>query len=530
MDKGSAIYDVPLKREERTALRKQIANFASVCAFVPPLSMKELAATADRIIAQYNLAPAIKGWLMVEINNTVWRERVAAIPYEKRILLIPKCLSRSDKCRAEFDEFGLLCHRCMNCRIPDLQDKADTLGMMSIVAEGFTSVIELIRNNVIDTVIGVGCLESLEKAFPLLIDNAVPGFAVPLNVAGCKDTNVDYDYVESLMTMLSEPDNRRFYDYEHLKTTVREWFTDKALREIIEFGDDLTATTAFASICNNGKRWRPYLLTAIYMALTDNETVPDEIRYAAIAVECFHKASLIHDDIQDNDTVRYGEKTVNALHGTAFAINVGDLLLGEGYRLLARCENAGLIKVAAEAHVALCRGQGAELEWCRSPKPLTMNFVLDIIRNKTVPAFEVSLMIGLMLGEQQKGASEGLQKIIKEYATALGIAYQLHDDIDDFKDINSADSLRYVEIRPSAVTAAICELQPEAKFTAELLQTTDIKAFMNREENKPLLDKAICRVEEMTREYGEKALDALQGINNSEVKCLLFRLTKKILR
>ena len=80
-------------------------------------------------------------------------ETVASIPYERRVLLLPKCLSNSAKCQAEIDELGLLCHRCSHCSIPDLQDKAESLGIMSIVAEGFTSVVGLIQNRVVDSVI-----------------------------------------------------------------------------------------------------------------------------------------------------------------------------------------------------------------------------------------------------------------------------------------------------------------------------------------------------------------------------------------
>ena len=57
-------------------------------------------------------------------------------------------------------------------------------------------------------------------------------------------------------------------------------------------------------------------------------------------MECFHKASLIHDDIEDDDAQRYGEPTLHVEHGVPVALNVGDLLIGEGYRLLAECERA----------------------------------------------------------------------------------------------------------------------------------------------------------------------------------------------
>ena len=161
-----------------------------------------------------------------------------------------------------------------------------------------------------------------------------------------------------------------------------------------------------------GKRWRPYLLAATYLALTGEAEVPDDVQRAAIAVECFHKASLVHDDIQDNDKERYGKPTINALYGVPIAINVGDILLGEGYRLLSQCDARALTAVAADAHIALCKGQGMELEWSVSPRPLTLDWVLEIFCNKTVPAFEVSLVLGLICA----GDDEVLRRIFHQYS------------------------------------------------------------------------------------------------------------------
>src|SRR3978361_1545504 len=101
----------------------------------------------------------------------------------------------------------------------------------------------------------------------------------------------------------------------------------------------------------------------------DPETpLPFGLRRIAVAVECFHKASLIHDDIEDNDDLRYGEQTVHAQHGIPVALNVGDLLLGEGYRLIAESDapaeaRAEMLRVAAMGHRNLSLGQGAELFW-----------------------------------------------------------------------------------------------------------------------------------------------------------------------
>ena len=89
-----------------------------------------------------------------------------------------------------------------------------------------------------------------------------------------------------------------------------------------------------------------------------------------MSIETFHKASLVHDDIEDDDAFRYGEETLHRKYGTPTAINVGDYLIGLGYRLVSREAKAlGAETVAdildrlADAHLRLSEGQGAELLW-----------------------------------------------------------------------------------------------------------------------------------------------------------------------
>ncbi|MDR2938031.1 MAG: polyprenyl synthetase family protein [Prevotellaceae bacterium] len=519
------IHTVPQPYKERQRLRKLINNFVSSRALVPPLSMTELSDLSLQLFDNQIVNEKIKGWLMVEIHNAAWRSVVASVPYERRILVLPKCLSNSKKCEAEIDELGLLCHRCSRCSIPNLQDKADELGMMSLVAEGFTSVVELIKNRVVDAVIGVSCLDSLEKTFPLLISHAVPGLAIPLNVDGCKDTDVDYEYVYQLLEMKSD-EEANLLDYDKLKTSVNDWFSKKNVTNVTGEKRNLSLVTGHWSLaldwlCSDGKRWRPYLLASVYLALSGEKNIPQEVQTAAVAVECFHKASLVHDDIEDNDAQRYGRQTVHAAHGSSVAINVGDMLLGEGYRLLTNCGKMELIKIAAAAHLALCNGQGMELEWSENPQPLTMDFVLEIFQNKTVPAFDVALSMGAIFA---KGDAP-LQAALHRYSQAMGVAYQLQDDLEDF------DTNEPLALRPSAVLAALCEQQEADKnFTEALFKSSDWKTFLGHAENKNRLEKALERVQKMAEQYHTEALATLREVANVELKRLLFRLTQKILK
>ena len=511
---------IPATIEERTALRQQIAAFTEQKHICPPISQAHLEELTHEFLVRSEADTTILHWLMVEMHNAIWRPTVAQIPMCRRLLLLPKCLSKSGECQGEYDELGLLCHRCGRCHIPSLQERAEKLGMISLVAEGFTQVIELIQNNVVDAVIGVSCLDSLEKAFPLLVSHAVPGLALPLNDGGCSDTHVDEAYLTELIED-TRAEELTLVDYDVIERHVSRWFTREALLTVLSPIEDEGSRITLDWMSSNGKRWRPFLLTAVYETLMGQQrTIPEEVHRAAVAIECFHKASLIHDDVQDMDLTRYDRPTLNALYGDALAINAGDALLGEGYRLLAECENPQLVRTVTQAHLDLCKGQGAELLWCRRPTPVSMDTVLDIYRWKTASAFQVSLLMGL----QCTGNFVHLRRMLMDYSHALGIAYQLKDDLEDF------DEDRPMPLRPSAVVAILCERLEAPGQVDALMQCSDIRTYLASEERQHLLPLVKNDIAQLRDRYHQQALDALRDLNVLELKRLLYFLTEKIIR
>jgi geranylgeranyl pyrophosphate synthase len=161
-----------------------------------------------------------------------------------------------------------------------------------------------------------------------------------------------------------------------------------------------TEALAIEWMALKGKRWRPFLAACAISALDPHRKIPESnIQKLAVAVECFHKASLIHDDIEDDDKIRYGKKTLHAEYGVPVALNAGDLLIGWGYQLLSELDTcadlrSALINIAAHAHRVMCLGQGEELVWSRNPGCLSSGQVLEIFRKKTSPAFDVALTLG----------------------------------------------------------------------------------------------------------------------------------------
>ncbi|WP_075087339.1 polyprenyl synthetase family protein [Verrucomicrobium spinosum] len=439
--------NIPQTKVERDHILGTIRKYLETAKLVPPAPLDEMRYHAEKIVADNNFNPIYRDYIGVLLSNELWRETLATIPYEKRLLLMPKCLRVESKCPAPFDEFGLLCKQCGLCTIQDFQNEAEKLGYAVLVAEGSAIVMSLIQTGKIEAIVGISCLPVLERTFPYVEAAAIPAVAVPLLQDDCIDTTVDIDWVWDYIHLTSEDKTRRL-NLNKLHEDVREWFTRESLDALLGKPHDRTEEIAREWLARAGNRWRPFLTVASYQALREDPEGPlsDDLKKAAIAVECFHKASLVHDDIEDNDAQRYGEATLHAEHGMPVALNVGDLLIGEGYRLLADSNvradyRTAMLKIAAEGQRELCRGQGAELLWNNHPVALSSTQVLEIFRSKTAPAFEVALKIGAALS----GRLDEVEEALHEYSEALGIAYQIHDDLDDL-----ATTLPRTTLSPSA--------------------------------------------------------------------------------
>jgi len=426
--------NIPPTLQQREELLQFVRRWVKEWAPVPPVPLAELRELADKVLAETGADTRYRDYVAVLVNNELWRETLAAIPYERRLLLLPKCLRAEDKCRAAIDEFGLLCQQCGQCAIQDLQAEAERLGYAVLVAEGSAMVTELIQRGRIDAMVGVSCLNVLEKAFPYMEAAAIPGIAIPLLQGDCANTTVDLDWVWDIIHLTSADATRRL-DLTALREEVETWFAPDALARVLGPAEGQTDALAREWLARAGKRWRPFLTVATYQALRDRpgDPIPEDLRKLAVAVECFHKASLIHDDIEDNDTRRYDDPTLHEQHGVAIAINIGDLLIGEGYRLIRAAQvsplqTAALLQAAADGHRQLCRGQGEELFWRRHPSALSVQQVLNIFRQKTAPAFEVALRFGAIYA----GRHEPVCEALGAYSEALGIAYQIRDDLEDY--------------------------------------------------------------------------------------------------
>ena len=523
--------NIPQTPAEREQLKGAARAYVAEVRPVPPMPADDLRQHADRLLAAAGIPATYREYAAVLISNEMWRDALAGIPYDRRLLLMPKCLRVEDKCPAPFDEFGLLCKRCGLCSIQDLQEEAERLGYAVLVAEGSAIVMSIIETGKIEAIVGVSCLSVLERAFPYMEAAAIPGIAIPLLQDDCVDTAVDLDWVWDVIHLTSDDRTYRM-DLEAVRREVDGWFLPTELDAFLGPPESETERIARDWLSRAGKRWRPFLTVCAWRALAGDADapVPEALRRAAIAVECFHKASLVHDDIEDDDATRYGADALHAEHGVPVALNVGDLLIGEGYRLLATGDAppavaVAMLRAAAEGHRTLALGQGAELAWTRRPGPLSSLQVLDIFRQKTAPAFEVALAVGTLFA----GAEEDVAPALARYSEALGIAYQIRDDIEDLA--GSAGDV--CGGRPSLPLAVGLERGRAHDEHAAVLAPAWRREATSDEAREAVLGALAAlnvqeRCEALLQGYKEQAIRALADIEHPSLKGLLRRVVGKI--
>lgn len=444
---------VPETRPLRDRIREAAGAYVRTLDKARPLTRDEFRAHAETLLKQLELGEQYLGFALVCIANEFWREQVAAVPFHRRLMLLPHCLKNAEGCPAEYDEFGLNCEKCGACSVADFKGKAEQLGYKVLVSEGTPIVLKIIVSGHVDAIVGVACLNVLEKAFDKILLAGIPCVATPLLSSNCKSTSVDDDWVFQMIDLKSEPAAQQTKSYVHLMRAANGMFEPPELERLAPRSRNQGAATdplaqheqiAYDFLARGGKRSRPLITLATYDALTggkgtrsaDGLDLSDSVKRTALAIEAFHKASLVHDDIEDDDAFRYGAATLHRQYGVGTAINVGDYLIGLGYRLVSRERKAlgaeaaaDILDRLADAHLKLSEGQGAELLWRdAADKALTPLDALKIYALKTAPAFEAALYCGVRLA----GSAEPYEKAVTDFSRNLGVAFQILNDLKDW--------------------------------------------------------------------------------------------------
>ncbi|QEF96930.1 All-trans-nonaprenyl-diphosphate synthase (geranyl-diphosphate specific) [Stieleria maiorica] len=474
--KTSHLKEVPETLELRESLRARCEQVADRLDRSVPMTKDELEQVARRTLEEADLPESLVGWVMVMISTSFWRHALEGVPPERRLFLLPHCLKHAEGCPAEYDEFGMNCKECGACSIADFRGLAEEMGYRVLVAEGSPVVMKIIVGGYVDAVIGVACLNVLEKAIDKVLLAGIPCMAVPLLSSDCRNTKVDEAWVDQMIRTPYQPAQQETRSYVHLMRAAGDLFLPETLeanaprlRGKSAFGTgELTAQTvaamdaveatehiAYDFLARGGKHSRPFITLAAYDAMTGGDCtgsnaaraiaeLPQSVRRAALSIETFHKASLVHDDIEDDDSFRYGQPSLHKVFGVPTAINVGDFLVGMGYRLISdrsamadtgAAAQIDVMDCLAAAHMRLGEGQGAELLWRDgTDRRLTPLDALKIYALKTSPAFEAALYSGVRLGcgDDADGKANEYREAIRAFSRNLGVAFQILNDLGDF--------------------------------------------------------------------------------------------------
>lgn len=269
-----------------------------------------------------------------------------------------------------------------------------------------------------------------------------------------------------------------------------------------------------------GKMFRPILLlqSAAAVGGTIAHVLP-----AAIGTEIGHVASLVHDDIIDDDDLRRGQPTVHAKFGAANAIVAGDVLLFELFRCLAECRRSGAadsrivsaLEVVAHAGIDLCRGQSLEAELTASASH-DLDLYILMIQLKTGALFSGACRAGAILG----GGSDSQAAALGRFGSELGVAFQICDDLLTYighSDEAIGKSL-LSDIRNQRMTLPIILAYRDAGPETEQLLTASLsgllkpKVALNTVRDALSRSGAVERSRELALAHAREAVDALNAL------------------
>jgi len=182
-------------------------------------------------------------------------------------------------------------------------------------------------------------------------------------------------------------------------------------------------------INGGGKRMRPLLTLLAARAL--GYQGEQHIKLAAI-IEFIHTATLLHDDVVDESTLRRGRETANALFGNAASVLVGDFLYTRAFQMMAEMESMRVMDILADATNIIAEGEVLQLMNCNDPDTSEESY-FQVIYCKTAKLFEAATRIGAILTHQP----EAVEQAMLDYGKYLGTAFQITDDVMDYTSLSS---------------------------------------------------------------------------------------------
>jgi octaprenyl-diphosphate synthase len=301
---------------------------------------------------------------------------------------------------------------------------------------------------------------------------------------------------------------------------------DRAIGERLTTEVPLVKEVAQYIISAGGKRLRPALLLLLSGALGNKN--PHRFTLAAV-VEFIHTATLLHDDVVDESTLRRGRSTANERFGNAPSVLVGDFLYSRAFQMMVSVDNMRVMQVLADTTNVIAEGEVQQLMNMRDIS-LDEASYLRVIRSKTAKLFEASARLASILAS----ASPEIESACANYGQAIGTAFQVIDDVLDYEgDAEVLGKNLGDDLREGKVTLPlICALQRSSPSDQQLIKEaiehgdlTHLDQILRIIRSSGALDAARASASA----EAARAIDAIAALESNAYKSALLQLASGLL-
>lgn len=285
----------------------------------------------------------------------------------------------------------------------------------------------------------------------------------------------------------------------------------------------LLNSTNDSILSNSGKQLRPMLALLFARACAGGKVTDATIRYASSA-ELLHNATLLHDDVADDSDQRRGVPTIRSLMGPSVAVLVGDYWLVKAMELILDGDegDTAVIKIFSKTLSDLAEGEMLQLQKAQNGDT-DKEAYLRIIYNKTASLFEAACVSAAV-------SVDAVQEYVvaaREYATALGLAFQIQDDILDYAGTESVGKPLGVDILEQKITLPLLGAFSNAGAQEESRVRSMVRDIVSHPEYRDEIVSFVkCNggleyARRELQEYVDKAVNALSVLPDSyEKECL----------
>lgn len=281
---------------------------------------------------------------------------------------------------------------------------------------------------------------------------------------------------------------------------------------------------SFYIINGGGKRIRPLIAVLVANALNYQG---DRHITCATFIEFIHTATLLHDDVVDESTLRRGKDTANAIFGNAASVLVGDFIYTRAFQLMARLDSLPVMQVMSDAVNVIAAGEVLQLMNCNDPDTTEQSY-MQVIYSKTARLFEVAAECSALLSE----ATEQQVQAMKLYGRYLGTAFQLIDDVLDYcADVDKLGKNLGDDLEEGKPTLPLLHAMQHASDDERQLIRSIIEHGHGRKylaEVQAMMDKyqSLTYTIEKAKQEAQKAIDSLSVIDDNPYKEALISLAK----